>query len=134
MAKWMFDIGIKRQELENFLGISVIDNDYGEFEVGNGVVFSVLNEDEKLAVAKRNVKKTISTMNPSFLSQMTGIDVEVFDDLAENNEAIAAIVEGTCGLDKLVLKAVEFDGWGHFIASNGEELVISDRHSAFRVN
>lgn len=69
---------------------------------------------------------------PSFLSGITGLDSTVFEKLSalceDANDAVAALVKATCGIDHLVEQAIAADGRGHFIASYD-----SDEHE-YRVN
>jgi hypothetical protein len=99
----------------------------GCFESGPGE-WRVATDEEADACAREYVKDSLWAFRPSFLSSVTGLDEKIFNafvkaDLCEDaNEAVEALVEHTCGLDKLVEDAVTADGRGHFLSSyDGEE-------------
>ena len=76
---------------------------------------------------KGQILESLWAFNSDFLSNITGLDLEVFEKLAglseAANEAVKVLVKSTCGLDYLVEQAVAADGRGNFLASyDAEEL------------
>lgn len=123
----------KRKVLEELMGVSVEVTDWGQFKVMN-VLYDVLDWRERPKVAKDRIQKHISTINPRFLSMMTGHEEEVFDKLEGENKAVADIVDATCGLERFVRKIAELDGWGTMLAIDGKELGMGLSYFAYRIN
>jgi hypothetical protein len=113
------------------------------FESGPGE-WQVLTDEQADERARESIQETLWAFNPSFLSSVTELDQKIFDalvkaDLCEGaNDAVEALVEHTCGLDKLVEQAVAADGRGHFLNTyDGEEheIVVGDTYLYFyRIN
>jgi hypothetical protein len=88
----------------------------------------VADDDNAYWLTTERIEDSLWAFSPEFLASETGLPVEVFQALADsgrcesNNEAIAALVEQTCGMDKFVSSAVSADGRGHFLSGyDGEE-------------
>ena len=91
--------------------------------------------------ASELVLDSIWAFRPSFLSGATGIDQEVFEAIRangrceDNNNAIIAIIDSTCGITHFVAQAIQTEGRGHFISSyDGEEHEISGNLYLYRLN
>lgn len=105
------------------------------FEADDGSEWLVLNGDERLEWAKNWIEESISYFNADFLEEMTGVPAIAFEKLIDENDAVHAIVKGSCGIDKFVEAAVRADGYGHFISGyDGEEVELGDDVYAYRVN
>jgi hypothetical protein len=124
---------VRKQALMNHLGVTEKEikevHDPQTFEVWSRE-YMVLTEHERYKKAKEYIQETLWAFNPSFLAKKTGLPEEVFRALSEKcedeNDAILALVEKTCGLDDFVKSAIEADGYGHFLAYyDGEEEVVN---------
>lgn len=124
---------MRKQALMNHLGVTEKEvrevHDPQTFEVWSRE-YMVLTEHERYKKAKEYIQEILWAFNPSFLAKKTGLPEEVFRALSEKcedeNGAILALVEKTCGLDDFVKSAIEADGYGHFLAYyDGEEEVIN---------
>ena len=124
---------MRKQALMNHLGVTEKEvrevHDPQTFEVWSRE-YMVLTEHERYKKAKEYIQETLWAFLPSFLSKETGLPEEVFRALSEKcedeNDAILALVEKTCGLDDFVKSAIEADGYGHFLAYyDGEEEVVN---------
>ena len=108
--------GVEMAEIEPYWG-HVFDSPAGEF--------LVLTEEEADGMAAEYIKETASFFNASFLSSMTGLASKVFEALVDENEAVWAIIEGSCGAEAFVEEAIRWDGRGHFLSSyDGEEIEV----------
>lgn len=96
-------------------------------EWGEDIV--VLTEQEALDRVSANIRETVSTFSPDWLSQMTGFPRVIFtaiqNDVGYENplgqSAIIALIEGSCGFDEFVDASIDDDGMGQFInAYDGE--------------
>lgn len=124
---------MRKLALMSYLGVTGKEikevHDPQTFEVWSRE-YMVLTEHERYKKAKEYIQETLWAFNPSFLAKKTGLSEEVFRVLSEKcedeNDAILALVEKTCGLDAFVKAAVEADGYGHFLAYyDGEEEVVN---------
>ena len=92
----------------------------------DGSEYLILDHDARDEYAKDIILDTIEFFKPEFLSRLTGIDTDAFDGICElkgANKLITAVVNGTCGIDKLIEEATNSDGYGHFISGyDGEEI------------
>ena len=117
--------------LAKFLGvepssIEMLGYDEGrrfETEKGEYLVLTDKEADEKV---RESIRETLWAFTPHFLASTTGIEEAIFKVLAPicegANEAIVALVNGTCGMDYLIEEAILWDGRGHFLAGyDGEE-------------
>jgi hypothetical protein len=79
--------------------------------------YMVLTDDEADDKVKEYIKETVWAFNPTFLSDHSGIDEEVFIKLQEScetaNDAIFKLIKN---FDNLVKDAIYVDGRGHFLA------------------
>ena len=124
---------MRKLALMSYLGVTEKEvrevHDSKTFEVWNRE-YMVLAEHERYKKAKEYIQETLWAFNPSFLAKKTGLSEEVFRALSEKcedeNDAILALVEKTCGLDDFVKSAIEADGYGHFLAYyDGKEEVVN---------
>ncbi len=94
--------------------------------------FLVCTDQTATEACRGQILSSLWAFNADFLSGVTGLDSAVFHKLSglcENaNDAVAALVKSTCGIDHLVEQAIAADGRGHFLASYD-----NDEHE-FRVN
>jgi hypothetical protein len=102
-------------------------DDDGAFESGPGEWLALTDDDADECV-REHIRDSLWAFRPEFLASVTGMDERIFTTFAEANlcesanEAVEALVQHTCGLDKLVKEAVASDGRGHFLSSyDGEE-------------
>lgn len=77
--------------------------------------------------ARDYIENCVWSFNASFLAQMTGIDMSVFETMQpkceDAQEGVESIIEATCGMDAFVDAAIQADGLGHFLASyDGAEI------------
>jgi|TARA_R100000479_G_scaffold162299_1_gene100320 hypothetical protein len=79
--------------------------------------YMVLTDEEADDKVKEYIKETVWAFNPTFLSDHSGIDEEVFIKLQEScetaNDAIFKLIKN---FDNLVKDAIYVDGRGHFLA------------------
>lgn len=98
----------------------VIEEEKNYFKV-NGEEYLILSNEEADEQVKEFIKESLWAFRPEFLANETGISKKVFEKLCgmyeDGNEAILTIVEGTCGLDKLVEEAILADGRGSFLSA-----------------
>jgi len=89
--------------------------------------YIVCTDEEADDLAYNNIVDSLWAFTPSFLAGETGIDIEVFEALAangkceSNNDAVASLINSTCGVAEFVDSAVGADGRGHFIAHYDHE-------------
>ena len=88
----------------------------------------IYDDDEADEQAAAYITEMLWSFNASFLSGDTGLDESVFEAIhnngkcEDNNDAMLALIEGTCGIKKFIADAIDADGRGHFIANyDGEE-------------
>ena len=79
--------------------------------------YMVLTDAEADEKVREHIKETVWAFNPTFLSDHSGIDEEVFIKLQEScetaNDAIFKLIKN---FDNLVKDAIYVDGRGHFLA------------------
>jgi hypothetical protein len=82
--------------------------------------------DEAMRAARNNYEESIGYLSSNWLSIQTGLPTIVFSTLQDITEygpralAIRALVNSTCGFERLVENAVEEDGWGHCLGFEGK--------------
>ena len=111
----------------------IVENGDEEWQI-EGVDYYVLTEEEANERVADYIKEALWSFNPSCLADSTGLPIEVFEALADNdrcesnNEAIESCINMTCGMNEFVKEAVRYDGRGHFLSSyDGDEIeVITD--------
>tara|TARA_Y100000356_G_C11234766_1_gene277074 strand:- start:644 stop:1156 length:513 start_codon:yes stop_codon:yes gene_type:complete len=95
----------------------------------------ICTDEEADELAYGYITDGLWTFRPSFLAGETGIDINVFEALAANqqcegnNDALTSLIKSTCGLDEFVQSAIGADGRGHFIAHydhNENEVTVGD--------
>jgi hypothetical protein len=119
----------------NLTEIPEIDGD----EEVNGYI--VLTDDEADEKAKECILDSVWAFNPSFLASETGIDVEVFEAIQNNNrcesnnQAILSMIDDE---EEFVSSAISADGRGHFMSSydgnENEETVGDTTFYIYRIN
>ena len=98
-----------------------------EIELMEGNIFSygldeylVLTEEEVYNLLKDRIQKSLWALNPSFLESVTGLPAEAFKELAEKcesgNDAVRALVDKTCGIDRLIERVTLSNRRGYFLA------------------
>lgn len=118
--------------------VTAVGSDGIMFDV-DGVEYLIVNEEEREVEVRQYIAETLWAFKPSFLSDMTGLDIEVFEVLSElyerGNEAILKLVEAACGLGDLVEDAVMSDGYGHYLSPyDGEEIELENGYYAYRLS
>jgi len=113
------------------------DNDYSND-------YLVLEDDEADEKATEYIKDSLWAFTPSFLSERTGLDEEVFKAIQDNgkcesnNDTILNLVEKLDNLDDFVQAAISADGRGHFMSSydgnENEETVNGTTFYIYRQN
>ena len=102
-------------------GVSEVIEEGNIYFKVNGDEYLVLTDEDADEEVKSYIKESLWAFIPEFLANETGISKKVFEKLCgmceEGNEAILAIVEGTCGLQKLIKEAILADGRGSFLAT-----------------
>jgi hypothetical protein len=99
-------------------------------EHGSSEYRVLCTEEAADAACKAYIEDSLWAFNASFLGFETGLGEEAFSCFAElcesANDAVRAIVDGTCGIDALVESAICADGRGHFLSHyDGEENEVS---------
>lgn len=119
------------------LNVDEIEIQHDSFVTDDGEEYLIMNDDERKEAVIESIKETASYFNASFLSDMTELDEVVFEALVDKNEAVVRIIEKCCdgGLVSFAKKAVEADGFGHFLSSyDSEEHELSNGLFAYRVS
>lgn len=115
---------ITGEQIKSLLNNNNLDSqwDLPVIEIDDDSYMVASSEEEADAAATEAIKSTLCYFNPSFLSDMTELPVEVFDALAKcdfsDNDVYFQLIESTCGFDCFVEEAVNCDGRGHFLASD----------------
>lgn len=126
-----------REYLENELGetIEYINNEYGYIYDTNLGEYKVCTDDEADEEVTFSITETASYFNADFLEQCTELPETVFTKLVDENEAVAKLIEATCGMDYFVEQAVLADGRGHFLSGyDSEEIELPNGYFAYRIN
>ena len=80
--------------------------------------YLVLTNEQADEVVRDYIKETVWAFEPSFLSAHTGVDEEIFTNLAErcegNNKSYLRMIKD---LDEFIEDAVSQDGRGHFMST-----------------
>lgn len=134
-----------KEEIDNLIAASE-DNHYGLPEVavkdaeGYEQTYAIARTDEERQNASlQSYEEMLWAFNAEFMEEATGLPAEVFKKLAElsenANEAVRAIVDSTCGFEKLVQDAVDADGYGNNLAFyDGEEVELECGYYAYRMD
>jgi hypothetical protein len=84
--------------------------------------YLVLTEEEAKNNFVDSLKQSFWTLSTDYLSERTGADKKVFNELVAKgesaNDAVAAIIDETCGLDDFIENALEFFPLGYFLESD----------------
>ena len=105
-----------------------------------GKDYLVLTDNEADRMVGNYIEETVGMFNPSFLSDYTGIDEDVFVTLqkAGKYDAVKQIVLRNDNSGAFALAAVQADGRGHFLATydfNEHEVTVNDTtYYIYRVN
>lgn len=114
----LLDSGLK---LDAGLQLSWLEETSTELEYDDSYNqdYMVLTDSEADEKAEEYIKDSLWAFNSSFLSNVTGFDISIFeaiqanDKCESNNEAILQLVGGN--FDSLVQDAISSDGRGHFL-------------------
>ena len=104
--------------LASYLGVD-LDEAEGCMDTGD---YMCITDEDADSEAHDKIMESLWAFRPSYLASTTGLDIEVFEAMAnnnkceDNNDAIASLIKNTCGLDAFVYEAISFDGRGHFLA------------------
>ena len=102
--------------------------------------YLVLTDNEADEMVGDYIEETVGMFNPSFLSDYTGIDEDVFVTLQEAGkyDTVKQIVLRNDKSGAFALAAVQADGRGHFLATydfNEHEVTVNDTtYYIYRVN
>lgn len=103
--------------------------------------YKVLTDEEANELAKEYILDSVWAFNPSFLSEQTGIDIEVFEaiqgnDRCESNNSVILSMIKDC--KEFVDDAISADGRGHYITTydgkEDEETVNGEKFYIYRIN
>lgn len=120
------DVGLQLSWLEETTTELEYDDSYNQD-------YMVLTDSEADEKAEEYIKDSLWVFNASFLSNVTGFDISIFeaiqanDKCESNNEAILQLVGDN--FDTLVQDAISSDGRGHFLNTydgNEEEFNCKD--------
>lgn len=112
-------IALLKYQNEDLTAIDINDVEEldGDEERDGYIVLTDAEADDK---ATEYITESLWAFNASFLSSFTGIDIEVFEAIhnnnrcESNNKAIASMIDD---IDQFVIEAVSADGRGHYINS-----------------
>lgn len=114
---------ITGEQIKSLLNNNNLDSqwDLPVIEIDDDSYIVASSEEEATAAVTEAIKNSLCYFNPSFLSDMTELPVEVFDALAKcdfsDNDVYLQLIESSCGIEDFVENAVDCDGRGHFLAS-----------------
>ena len=113
--------------------------EYGDVVSISPGEYRVLTNDEADMACAESIEETLWAFNAGYLSDLTGIDVCVFEALANKcegaNDAVRSIINGSCGIDVLIEYSISSDGRGHFLSNyDGEENEGRNDWYIYRVN
>ena len=134
----------KIEALAKFLEISTEDiteiND-DNLATEDSSEYLVLTDEEADAKAYEEIEESLWAFNADFIIDMCGFSggekslIAMQRESCENcNEFIKAMIEGTCGLNFFMNRAIKYDGRGHFISGYDGEEVEQDEYFIYRVN
>lgn len=85
----------------------------------DGNTFQVLDDNEAIASCRNRVACDAWTFHSQFMASVTGLDQTIFDILCPScesaNDAILAIIKGSCGFDDFFNEVLLSEGRGHFL-------------------
>ena len=103
--------------------------------------YLVLTDEEADERVKEEIENSVWAFTPSFLSEQTEIDVEVFEAIQNNgrcesnNKAILSMIDD---IDEFCEEAVRYDGRGHFLSRydghENDEFVNGNTYYIYRQN
>lgn len=100
----------------------------------------VLDDENADNWTAESIKDSLWAFNADFLGGATGLGPEPFTAIQannrceSNNDAIEALIKGTCGLEHVVKEAILADGRGHFLAHYDHEEIELKQHYGYRRN
>ena len=111
------------------------------FKAGSGNEYAIGTDEMADEACRDYIKDTIWAFKPEFIASECSLPsgsedaIRALQEKCEGaNEAILAMVKGSCGLDSFVESAISADGRGHFLAMyDGDEHEIEDYY-AYRIN
>ena len=85
--------------------------------------YLILTDEEADQSAEDYIKDSVWAFTPSFLSEHTGIDEEIFEMLQDKCESSNEVITNSIkDMEEFIADAIGADGRGHFISSyDGEE-------------
>ena len=93
--------------------------------------YLVLTDTEADVATRDYILESLWAFNASFILECCNIDASenvvkslqaMQEKCCENcNDFIQALINGTCGIDDFILKAIDADGRGHFLSSYDSE-------------
>lgn len=105
-----------------------LDTEYGlpVIEIDGDSYLVASNEDKADTAVAKYIRGSLCYFSPTFLYDMTGLPLEVFEALANcdfsDHEAYFRLIQATCGIEDFIETAIDCDGRGHFLSSyDGKE-------------
>ena len=132
------------QELDDIVDQCTYDENQFTCDSEEYYIFSTFQEAEQ--EAKRQSSELLWAFNADFLAGETGLPPEAFQAIQDNgkcennNEAIEAILDGTCGVEQVLQAAIDCDGVEHTLSSyDGNEVTLACKVTgqtfyAYRIN
>lgn len=123
------------EESHDYYGMTILSCGRAEYAIGT--------DEEADAACREYVESSAWAFNASFVLSECGLPSELEDaiqafqskECESANDAIAALIEKTCGMDSFVASAISAEGRGHFLASyDGDEMELADNFYAYRIN
>lgn len=123
----MENLNARMKALANFLGANGVsyNESTGIFNTCDKEYY-VFTDDEANKRVEEYIKETLWAFNPKFIHDMILINERmirvIVNEYEDANETIKKLIIATCGMDRFIQKAIEYDGRGHFINTwDGEE-------------
>lgn len=122
------ELGIEVEgELENY-----ITHEYNNTWLIDGDNYLIVTENEAYQEMEDYVEDNLWSFTTSFLSNVTGLDEEIFKAIQSNNrcegnnDAIKSLLEfGNISMHQVAMEAIAWDGVGHFLAGyDGNEIEV----------
>jgi len=117
----------------DYYGLKVFSFGKAEYAVGT--------DEEADEACFEYIKESVWAFNPQFIAAECGMpEAEEIIKAAQHkcessNEAILAIIKGSCGISSFVQSAISADGRGHFLSSyDSDEIYNGDGFYIYRMN
>ena len=117
----------------DYYGLKVFSYGKSEYAVGR--------DEEADEACEQNIKDSVWAFNPDFIASECNMpEAEEIIKAAQqkcesSNDAILAIIKGSCGISSFVQSAIQADGRGHFLSSyDGDEIYNGDGFYIYRTN